>query len=182
MRFDFYPDFYFIALILRALSMKMGDVWEAGIGLTANNTNDLQPRGSSLLFSYPIILSGDRPFSVPLLILYDVMRVVIRCWWLYERRVNVAGKWIRRVKWIVAVGLCRAVVYGSLTVLSCVQMIFSRWLLVSFPIVGDASIPGWLFLERYGYIFNLIFIVKDKYTYLNRYDKYAYLKRIYKNY
>lgn len=129
--------------------------------MTTNDTNALQPRGSSLLFSYPILLSGGRPFSVPLLIVHDVMRVVIRCWWLYERRVNVSGERIRRVKWIAVVGLCRAIIYyRSLTVLSCVQMIFSRWLLVSIPIVSGTSISGRLFLKRDSCSFSLNFIAK----------------------
>lgn len=101
----------------------------------------------SLLFSYPIALSGGRPFSIPLLIVHDVVRIVVRCRWLHKRRANVAGERIRRVERIVTVGLRRTVAYhGGLIVLLHVQVIFRRRLLVSVPVIAD-SVPGRLFLE-----------------------------------
>lgn len=96
----------------------------------------------------PTDLSGGQPLSIPLLIVHDVVRVVVRCWRLHEGRVDVAGERIRRVKRIVAAGLRRAVAYHRSFILTRVQMVLGRrWLLVSVPIVVGGSFEGRLFLK-----------------------------------
>lgn len=106
--------------------------------------------------SHPFALSGGWSFSVPLLIMHNVMRIVVCSRRLHEGRANVADKRIRRMEWIVAVALRRTVVYhGSSIVLSCVQLIFGRRLFVSIPIIGDASLSGRLFLKKNDFFFSL---------------------------
>lgn len=43
--------------------------------------------------------------------MHNVMRIVVRCWWLHEGCANVGGERICRMERIVAVGLRRTVAY-----------------------------------------------------------------------
>lgn len=110
--------------------------------------------------------------------MHDVVRIVVRCWWLHERRANVAGERIRRVERIVTVGLRRTVAYhGGFIVLLHVQVILRRRLLVSVPVIGD-SVPGRLFLKRRNC---RVYFLRNKYLYFQKRQEILNLKKRLKN-